>query len=453
MTFSERVTLEGCKGNFLLNGPSSFKIPCSNATAFKDVITLSLKSITAVGAYNMTIETEAVLDLAGNRITYVTTGGPTTPGFTISTTETSAPTVVRTTPLPGASSPDGIISFLFTEDISEKNGLISLSLCGASCATKSLIKNYHILSDNSSVSVSGNVLKIDLGPAAKDFAFYELTLAAGVIEDTAANALAAPYSLEFFMDSGSGTASGFDVETSTATVKLGASSDDPTDSKVVFDFALAASTPPGSYNLCYCNDQQDITLAVLGDSAKTYKLQDDTVCHAKGVIDMDADADSCVSKCSAGCVGPNCYCSGLPEAKKGALCLPKETCASKCTAQTGCIGINVHDTLPICNLIDSCQAFSAPTPQPMQTVQVVASSLALTMSAADIALLMADEQTAMQAFATGLSDELGVTVVVTAITFGRRLSADPRELLSSVTVDFYTEDTSAFADIAALSSA
>merc|ERR1719502_2599430 len=124
------------------------------------------------------------------------------------------------------------------------------------------------------------------------------------------------------MDSGSGTPAGFDAETSTAGVKVGASSEE----SVVFDFALAASTPPGTYNLCYCNDQQDITLAVLGDSAKTYKLQDDTVCHAKGVIDMDSDADSCVTKCSAGCVGPNCYCSGLPEAKKGALCLPKETC-------------------------------------------------------------------------------------------------------------------------------
>ena len=101
------------------------------------------------------------------------------------------------------------------------------------------------------------------------------------------------------MDSGSGTVTGFEVETSTAQVKLGASSDDPTDSKVVFDFALAASTPTGTYNLCYCNDQQDNTLAVLGDSAKTYKLQDDTVCHAKGVIDMDSDADSCVTKCSA----------------------------------------------------------------------------------------------------------------------------------------------------------
>jgi len=327
--------------------------------------------------------------------------------------------------------------------------LLSLSLCGASCASKSLIKNYHIIGDNDTVTVSGNVLTIDLGPAAKDFAFYELVLAAGLVDDTGGNALAADYSLEFFMDSGSGTPAGFDMETSTAKVKLGASSDEA----VVFDFALAASTPPGSYNLCYCNDQMDITLAALGDSAETYKLQDDTTCHAKGIIDMDADADSCVSKCSAGCVGPNCYCSGLPEAKKGALCLPKEECAAKCTAESGCIGINVHDTLPICYLVDMCDAFDAPTPPAVLTVQVVTSSLALTMSAADIAVLMADEDTAMQAFATGLSDELGVTVVVTAITFGRRLSADPRELQSSVTVDFYTEDTSAFADIAALSSA
>merc|ERR1719506_2299565 len=428
MTFSERVTLEGCKGNFVLAGASTVKIPCESATAFKDVITLSVSPVTVVGDYNMTIETEAVLDLAGNRITYVMTGPPgtATPGFTISASETAAPTVVRTTPLPGASSPDGVISFLFTEDIKALDGLLSLSLCGASCtASKDLVKNYHIVGDNDTVVVDGNTLTITLGPAAKDFAFYELTLAAGVIQDMNGNAFAAEYALEFFMDSDSGTEVGFDVETSTAKVKLGASSDDPTDSKVVFDFALAGSTPPGSYNLCYCNDQMDSTLAVLGDSAVTYMLQDNTVCHAKGVIDMDTDADSCVSKCSAGCVGPNCHCSGLPEAKQGALCLPKEECSARCTAETGCVGINVHDTLPICYLIDSCDAFTAPTPPAVVTVQVVTSSLAVSMSDADIAVLMADEETAMQAFETGLAAELGVAVTVTGITFGRRLSTDP----------------------------
>merc|ERR1719482_1623674 len=145
----------------------------------------------------------------------------------------------------------------------------------------------------------------------------------------------------------------------------------------------------------------DITLAALGDSAETYKLQDDTTCHAKGIIDMDADADSCVSKCSAGCVGPTCHCSGLPEAKKGALCLPKEECSARCTAQSGCIGINVHDTLPICYLVDNCQAFSPPAAPAMVATQAVASSLSLTMSPSDITALMANEETAMQAFEVG----------------------------------------------------
>jgi len=457
MSFSERVTLEGCKGSFVLSGPEITKIPCYNATAFKDVITFSVGPfVTTPGGYNLTIETEAVLDLAGNRITYVVTGyDALTPGFTISTSETSAPTVVRTTPLPGASSPDGVVSFLFTEDIVAGDGLLSLFLCGETCATTNLVKNYHVTGDNETVSVSGNLLKIELGPAAKDFAFYKLELATGLVEDSAGNALAATYSLEFFMDSGSGTVTGFEVETSTAQVKLGASSDDPTDSKVVFDFALAASTPTGTYNLCYCNDQQDNTLAVLGDSAKTYKLQDDTVCHAKGVIDMDSDADSCVTKCSAGCVGPNCHCSGLPEAQKGALCLPKEECAARCTAETGCIGINVHDTLPICYLIDSCTAFTRPTPPTMATIPVIASSLAVTMSAADIEVLMADEDTAMQAFQTGLAADLGITVVVTAITFTRRLDDGGRELqagLTTVNVEFYTEDLTAFSTLETLSS-
>jgi hypothetical protein len=368
MTFSERVTLDDCKGNFVFSGPSVVKIPCSNAVAFKDVITLSVENVTVLGQYNLTIETEAVFDLSGNRITYATTGDPlhtTLHGFTISATETAPPTVVRTTPLPGASSADGVISFMFTENIVAGDGLLSLSMCKASCDThKDLIKNYHVndINDNTTVTVKGNMLTIDLGPAAKDFAFYELVLATGLVEDYAGNALAMPYALEFFMDSGSVLPTGFDMETSTAKVKLGASSDDPTDSKVVFDFALAAATEPGSYNLCYCNDQTDITLAVLGDSAKTYKLTDNQLCHTKGLFGLDADPDSCVSKCSAGCVGPSCYCEGLPEAEQGALCLPKEDCAAKCTATDGCIGINVHDTLPICYLVEDCHEFMAPTP-------------------------------------------------------------------------------------------
>jgi hypothetical protein len=443
LTFSERVTVDGCKGSFVLSGPEIVKVNCFNATAFKDTITLSVSSVTTPGDYTLTIETEAVLDLAGNRITYVVA----TPTFTISSTETAAPTVVRTSPLPGASSPDGVISFLFTEDIVAADGLLSLSLCGSSCATKNLVKNYHVTGDNDTVSVSGNVLSIALGPAAKDFAFYELVLASGLVEDTAGNALAAPYSLEFFVDSGSGTPTGFDMETSTAKVKLGSS----TESDLVFDFALAAGTAPGAYNLCYCNDQDDITLAVLGDSAKTYKLQDNTVCNAQGVIDMDSDADSCVSKCSAGCVGPTCYCDGLPEAKAGALCLPKEDCAAKCTAESSCIGINVHDTLPICYLVDTCNAFTPPTAPSVVTVPVVTASLALSMSAADVAVLMADQDTAMQAIATGLTTALGVDITVLNLNFNRRLSADARSLQTTVDVTFYTKDMNGYSVIQTLS--
>merc|ERR1719424_1584530 len=95
------------------------------------------------------------------------------------------------------------------------------------------------------------------------------------------------------------------------------------------------------------------------------------------------------------------------------------------------------------------------SPPTMATIPVIASNLAVTMSAADIAVLMADEDTAMQAFQTGLAADLGITVVVTAITFTRRLDDGGRELqagLTTVTVEFYTEDLTAFSTLETLSS-
>jgi hypothetical protein len=83
---------------------------------------------------------------------------------------------------------------------------------------------------------------------------------------------------------------------------------------------------------------------------------------------------------------------------------------------------------------------------------VIASALAVSMSAADIAVIMADTASAAVAFAAGLTAELGVPVTVTSITASRRLS-DARGLqaLSSVNVDFTTTDLMAFAAIETLS--
>merc|ERR1719398_115690 len=72
---------------------------------------------------------------------------------------------------------------------------------------------------------------------------------------------------------------------------------------------------------------------------------------------------------------------------------------------------------------------------------------------------MSDEQSAMQAFATGLSAELGVTVVVSSLTFSRRLDdidemtdEERRLQATTVTVEFYTLDVNAFSTITTFAS-
>jgi hypothetical protein len=369
LDFSEPVSTENCTGRFLFVNPYGVVVatyPCANVTTHKNTITIKLEDAPAnstadpslpEGTYTVVIETAALTDLAGNRITYVES----TETVTVSATETDAPTVVRTKPLMGGAATTKTVELFFSEDISANVGVAArLSLCGATCKTSDpLISSYTITDD----IIDGNALTFNLGSMVKELGLYMLTIPGASVNDTAGNKMAGvDYLFEFVYDP-----SGFDPDVFALGHEVTAS----TEEGLVFPVQLG-ETAPGTYNLCYCNDQEDETLISLGDGSSTYKLTDNAVCEETGgdevIAPAEADvvADLCSTKCEKGCIGPDCYCdaytdgeySGEEALHSKALCLPKEKCKTACDMETGCVGINVHDSLPICYLISSCTPFT-----------------------------------------------------------------------------------------------
>merc|ERR1719460_2783834 len=118
---------------------------------------------------------------------------------------------------------------------------------------------------------------------------------------------------------------------------------------------------PGTFTMCYCDDQKDNTLELLGNSDTTYKLYDDVKC---GLTPYPVDAElyvvanlfipehQCEAKCSKGCTGPFCFCSGYDKTSKDeTLCLSPALCREACDAIPDCGGIQIHDELPQCTLL------------------------------------------------------------------------------------------------------
>ena len=82
---------------------------------------------------------------------------------------------------------------------------------------------------------------------------------------------------------------------------------------------------PGTFTMCYCDDQKDITLELLGNEDTTYKLYDDFKCAVTPmpefaetitVANIFLPEHQCEAKCSKGCTGPFCFCSGYDKTSK-----------------------------------------------------------------------------------------------------------------------------------------
>jgi len=81
-------------------------------------------------------------------------------------------------------------------------------------------------------------------------------------------------------------------------------------------------------------------------------------------LSAKAAADLCYPKCSMGCVGPNCHCSGfdgMAGAMDAVLCLPAHLCKEACDGHEMCSGFSMHKDMSQCMLShrDRCNLGSA----------------------------------------------------------------------------------------------
>merc|ERR1719247_1918229 len=113
-------------------------------------------------------------------------------------------------------------------------------------------------------------------------------------------------------------------------------------------------------SVCYCNANLDVTLQP-HHGATTYTLRDDTKCSISTDVtaltddgkvgDRRVSEHQCTAKCASGCTGPFCYCDAVSDAGANTLCLPAALCREACEAAPDCVGIQVHDENPHCELL------------------------------------------------------------------------------------------------------
>merc|ERR1719247_860293 len=130
--------------------------------------------------------------------------------------------------------------------------------------------------------------------------------------------------------------------------------------ELVYDLELTA--PAGTYSLCYCDAQLDNTLFDAGDGQTTMKPSfgmkgaASTTFTDLTVGSRLLSAHICTTKCAAGCVGDDCYCSGydLTEGDMSEVyCLSPSLCRSACDdLGTACAGFGTKGT-------DSCVLYTS----------------------------------------------------------------------------------------------
>jgi hypothetical protein len=369
LAFTEPITVEGCFGNFSLvdSGGNKVVYPCTDAVTFGNFVYISTDPL-ADSTYTIEIQTGAVLDMAGNYITEMTTAtGAIQYSFTTDSTATNDPTVLLSVPDPGGAMSDSTFFIFFDVKVSAANTFLQLYDCGPDFAcdngdfdrfADAFGETGYTLPGNSDDvlmyrwaaeevhPVANATVQIDMSNLGSTYGAWKLVVPAGAFT-TAAGGASKLLVIEFVNDK-----TGFDISYTMKASGVKSASD-----ALVFDVNLDAAVPPGTYNLCYCDDQADVTLQDKGDNETTYKLHDD-VYLTKNLADPDGDIagmavedHNCHEKCKMGCVGPSCYCEGYTGDmmfEATLFCLPPSLCKEACHNDANCEGISVHDTLPQC---------------------------------------------------------------------------------------------------------
>jgi hypothetical protein len=312
----------------------------------------------AAGTYALFFDSYTIADLDGNSMflsgSLDESTGVASWVFEIGT-DATVPVLLTSEPKYGLLTGTGLISLTFSEPVEiVSTGYADLIDCGddfvCDPTVDKMIAKYDFSDPLLTISKKSSTITIDVTSTVDvyDFKRYRITFAAGSFEDVAAN-LAGETVVEFLKDS---TAS-----FSSANV-LGASSS--TVDELVYDLELTA--PAGTYSLCYCDAQLDNTLFDAGDGKTTMKPSFGKKGAASTTF-TDLTVGSrllsehiCSTKCAAGCVGDDCYCSGydLTEGDMSEVyCLSPSLCRSVCDdLGTACAGFGTKGT-------DSCVLYAS----------------------------------------------------------------------------------------------
>jgi hypothetical protein len=369
LAFTEPITLEGCFGNVtLVNGAGDKDVnSCSDLYVHGKYLYLGGLALPDE-TYTVEIQTGAVLDLAGNYITEMTTAsGKYSYSFTTDAGSAAVPEIVITLPHEDEGLTDewqGLFMIGFDVATTGQAGkFLQLYDCGTDFVCNSGEEDVLLYRWAADSLIIESMVYIDMSALGSTYGRWKLVIPAASFQ-TAGGGDNAEAAIEFVNDK-----TGFKSE---YILKSSAKS---TSDALVYDVKFESDVPPGTYNLCYCDDMADMTLQLLGDNETTYRIADDQ--RVTDNLDMsevsaqiagkDLADHNCYEKCKMGCVGPNCYCDGFTGPMKNdasLFCLPPSLCKEACHEEEDCYGISVHDTLPQCLLAANASGARRLAPAP-----------------------------------------------------------------------------------------
>jgi hypothetical protein len=340
---------ENCLGGYTLKkvtgGPTytaeqsakSYFIACdsANKTIIDNFVLLEFEE-PVDGTYALFFDSYTIADLDGNNMflsgSLDESTGAAAWVFEIGT-DATVPTLLTSEPKFGLVTGTGVLSLTFSEPVVPMTtGYADLIDCGddfvCDPATDNMIAKYEFsdpLVDLTNVSVS-KVFTIDLTSIVDVYNYkrYYIYFAAGSFRDEPTENLAPEIVLEFMK--------GPEFDLANALPPSSSSVD-----ALTYDLELTAA--PGTYSLCYCDAQYDTTLFDAADGKTTAKPtfgQKATASTSFTDIPVGSRALSehvCSTKCAAGCVGDDCFCSGFDSAggdMSTVYCLSPALCRSTC---------------------------------------------------------------------------------------------------------------------------
>jgi hypothetical protein len=353
----------GSPGSYtVVHSAPSYFIACdaANKTIIDNFVLLEFDPAPAAGMYALFFDSYTIADLDGNSMFLAGSLDESTGAadwvYEIGT-DATAPVMVTSEPKLGLITGTGIISLTFSEPVVPVlTGYADLVDCGddfvCDLSVDPMIAKYKFDDPLVTLTNISKVFSIDLTSIVDVYNYkrYSLTFAAGSFKDDFPAENPSPQIvLEFLKDA----SAAFDMANALA----------PSSSTVDgLKYELELTTPPGTYSICYCDAQTDATLFDAGDGKTTAKptfgkkAAGSTSFTDVPVGSRALSAHVCMTKCAAGCVGDDCFCSGFDETAgdmSTVYCLSPVLCRSACDdLGAACAGFGTKGT-------DSCVLYTS----------------------------------------------------------------------------------------------